>query len=199
MFVYAVKNINKGEEVTITYCDSFIPYTERAKKLQYFGFQCYCELCAFEKANPTNATKEEIWRQAEAIGNNPLNIMQPTQQVARQLEYLIQQIKGNRIHGQHTNTLQFHPLTSLYYMHKFLGNMEKCLEILNQMMACCGDPFVHIHGVDILLWMADCNFQLGNRQAARANISFATTISQYRMGGDENLFKKAFSEAQKSL
>ena len=49
MMVYAVCDINKGEEVTLTYHDPWDQYSKRDEHFQgSYGFKCDCRLCVFE-------------------------------------------------------------------------------------------------------------------------------------------------------
>jgi hypothetical protein len=41
----AVRNIKKGEEIFVSYCDIDVPTAARQKKLEPYGFQCACRSC----------------------------------------------------------------------------------------------------------------------------------------------------------
>ena len=43
--IAAKQHIAAGEEVTISYIDETLPYSERQEALQDYGFQCRCPLC----------------------------------------------------------------------------------------------------------------------------------------------------------
>ena len=45
--IYAIRNIEPGSEITISYLEGFMPYNQRqASLLSAFGFRCVCERCA---------------------------------------------------------------------------------------------------------------------------------------------------------
>jgi SET domain-containing protein len=47
MFVMAVKDIEKGEELLMPYFDARVEgsYTSRRMRLDKYGFSCHCRLC----------------------------------------------------------------------------------------------------------------------------------------------------------
>ena len=49
VFVCASRDVDQGEELTISYMDKLSPYSERQKVCESFGFQCKCEYCQREK------------------------------------------------------------------------------------------------------------------------------------------------------
>ena len=42
----AVRDIKKGEEIFVNYCDIDVPTAERQKKLDPYGFRCACQSCS---------------------------------------------------------------------------------------------------------------------------------------------------------
>ncbi|KAI9792043.1 MAG: hypothetical protein M1816_003025 [Peltula sp. TS41687] len=49
--IHAVKDIEEGEEITITYFDGSKPYSPRELNFgYYFGFECGCEICSIPPA-----------------------------------------------------------------------------------------------------------------------------------------------------
>lgn len=50
----AVRDINEGEEVTITYCKPKSDLRRRREELEDYGFECTCERCLGEVAAETN-------------------------------------------------------------------------------------------------------------------------------------------------
>ena len=69
--VYAVRHIEEGEEITLSY-HAFGPSTERQKELKdYFGFKCACEYCSLPP-DQLKASDERLVRAQrldEAIGD----------------------------------------------------------------------------------------------------------------------------------
>lgn len=49
--IIALRPIEIGEEVTISYIDEELPYEERQKLLADYGFRCKCPKCIEEKSN----------------------------------------------------------------------------------------------------------------------------------------------------
>ncbi|KAK9705029.1 hypothetical protein RND81_07G027900 [Saponaria officinalis] len=47
--IVAMRNIQRGEEVTISYIDEDLPYGERQKSLADYGFRCKCPKCLEEE------------------------------------------------------------------------------------------------------------------------------------------------------
>ena len=51
--VYAVADVNKGEEITFDYIGAFSSYNERERHFQtIYNFKCECKLCEFERIDP---------------------------------------------------------------------------------------------------------------------------------------------------
>ncbi|KAK3329982.1 hypothetical protein B0H66DRAFT_542503 [Apodospora peruviana] len=46
----AVRDIEKGEELTISYIEGMIPYAERQERLESWGFKCACDACKADSA-----------------------------------------------------------------------------------------------------------------------------------------------------
>ena len=45
---YCIKEIKKGEEITIRYNNRYLTYEDRQEKLlKYWGFKCNCQLCEY--------------------------------------------------------------------------------------------------------------------------------------------------------
>ncbi|KAB8261656.1 hypothetical protein BDV32DRAFT_148302 [Aspergillus pseudonomiae] len=44
--IYAIDDIPPGEEITISYIDTLVPYTQRQNDLANWGFECTCQLCS---------------------------------------------------------------------------------------------------------------------------------------------------------
>ena len=45
-FVYAVRDIEAGEEIEIAYFDITMPYADRQARAKYMGFECTCPACS---------------------------------------------------------------------------------------------------------------------------------------------------------
>jgi hypothetical protein len=66
MTLYAVRNVDKGEEITISYIDPLHPLAERQRILrQKYGFTCSCAKCSLDSGPRTvsdeNRTKLRKW------------------------------------------------------------------------------------------------------------------------------------------
>ena len=48
IFCYAIKDISKGDELTISYIDPKEKYFERKEKLSHWGIKCNCNLCQYD-------------------------------------------------------------------------------------------------------------------------------------------------------
>lgn len=47
--LFTVKNIQEGEEFVQCYIDQDLPYSDRVRSLQDYGFQCKCSKCLNEE------------------------------------------------------------------------------------------------------------------------------------------------------
>ena len=53
MFVYALRDLKRGEEVTVAYFNFMLPYEERKEKARRkWGFECGCRLCQLDGNDP---------------------------------------------------------------------------------------------------------------------------------------------------
>lgn len=50
MFIYARRDINESEELTVNYTGNEVEYQQRKEILnEIYGFECCCELCKYDK------------------------------------------------------------------------------------------------------------------------------------------------------
>src|SRR5258708_3767145 len=66
MVVQANQDIEAGGEIFLTYGIAFDAYVERKKHLDFYGFQCDCNLCKSESKVPANIVKERARLVVEA-------------------------------------------------------------------------------------------------------------------------------------
>ncbi|TGJ88730.1 hypothetical protein E0Z10_g91 [Xylaria hypoxylon] len=57
----AARDIQRGEELTVSYTDVFLPSRERKERIQNWGFECACALCQGPK-NETRASDKRLRR-----------------------------------------------------------------------------------------------------------------------------------------
>jgi hypothetical protein len=57
MLVYALRDIEQGEEVTLKYV-GYDTYANRGKSLRSFGFECDCRLCELDRADDQEICRE---------------------------------------------------------------------------------------------------------------------------------------------
>ncbi|KAI0202075.1 hypothetical protein F4808DRAFT_459457 [Astrocystis sublimbata] len=71
MTAVASRNIQQGEELTVSYIDVFLPSKERKERIRTWGFECGCALCRLPK-NETAASDKRLHRinQLKADLNN---------------------------------------------------------------------------------------------------------------------------------
>ncbi|KAL2610497.1 hypothetical protein R1flu_029070 [Riccia fluitans] len=77
MFIRAVRDIDEGEEIFLSYVDPLHNFLERTSKLEERGFRCRCSLCSFERGHPdldVNGFRSGIARQLEQIGLSDLEL-----------------------------------------------------------------------------------------------------------------------------
>lgn len=80
MMVYAVRDIKKGEEVTLSYNNPFYPYSKREKHFRgTYGFKCECELCELERNDPEReeraALVDACIKYKELVRTNPKKVI----------------------------------------------------------------------------------------------------------------------------
>lgn len=64
MTVFAVADVEKGEEVTFAYTDPLDAYKERERSSMILGFSCKCWLCELDRADPRYAERENLVQKA---------------------------------------------------------------------------------------------------------------------------------------
>ena len=82
MMVYAVCDINKGEEVTLTYHDPWDQYNKRDEHFQgSYGFKCDCRLCVFESQHQQLIARIADFKSSEV--NRDMVYLNPNQLIAK--------------------------------------------------------------------------------------------------------------------
>lgn len=65
--IFAIRNIEEREEITLSYCDPFYESSQRKWELQHYGFTCACPACT-DLDDPESfgaQSRERRWRLAE--------------------------------------------------------------------------------------------------------------------------------------
>jgi hypothetical protein len=91
MAVHAVKDLKKGEEITLSYITPLEPYTIRREVLLKRGFECDCQLCKTDKADKDYARRQrmclEFNNYVEANKHNPKSILNKGQTFLKQVNF----------------------------------------------------------------------------------------------------------------
>jgi hypothetical protein len=64
--IYAFRDIEEGEEITVSYIPLTKSKKERNKRLEQYGFECTCEACALEEEKLKEGDKNR-WRISEGM------------------------------------------------------------------------------------------------------------------------------------
>jgi len=77
--VYAIRDINKDDEITLSYSTGGASKERRETLKKYFGFDCSCELCSLpaEQLKENDAKQRRAQQLDEAIGNPKQVMMRP--------------------------------------------------------------------------------------------------------------------------
>ncbi|MCJ1479852.1 hypothetical protein MMC06_000006 [Schaereria dolodes] len=70
--VHSIRQIKKGEEITITYIEHTLPLTDRQEFLsKFYNFNCNCSLCRLEDdaEGPKKLLEEKLFRWHQAFGD----------------------------------------------------------------------------------------------------------------------------------
>ena len=71
--VYAIKEINKGEEITTNYIRSTNEWRKRKRLLaEEYNFVCTCRLCELEQADPNYDKREALLKNYKALMNDEI-------------------------------------------------------------------------------------------------------------------------------
>lgn len=65
--IYAIRDIEAGEEITLSYCDPLYEYSQRCWEFQHYDFTCLCPACSdLDDPNSFGAkSRQRRWRLAE--------------------------------------------------------------------------------------------------------------------------------------
>jgi hypothetical protein len=58
MFVHALRDLDAGEEILISYFDILLPRDERQKRMSKWGFHCHCPVCDEDPAESDGLSLE---------------------------------------------------------------------------------------------------------------------------------------------
>ncbi|KIW03496.1 uncharacterized protein PV09_05263 [Verruconis gallopava] len=94
--IHATRNIAKGEEITVCYCDPFYDVSMRRWELMHYGFECRCRACHdFDKAGTfANESRERRWKLRELGLALPL-----CQSEAERLRVRLQMVAATKAEG----------------------------------------------------------------------------------------------------
>lgn len=96
MVIQANQDIKAGGEIFLAYSSAFDVYSERKKHLDFYGFQCDCNLCKLESKVPANIVKKRARLVGEAkqfISENKQTQVPSTQKVKKAKE-LVRQLRA---------------------------------------------------------------------------------------------------------
>uniref|UniRef100_A0A915EAU7 SET domain-containing protein n=1 Tax=Ditylenchus dipsaci TaxID=166011 RepID=A0A915EAU7_9BILA len=175
MTVYAVKDLKKGEEITLTYLSSQKPYKEKLKSFQHYNFMCSCRLCQLDSSDPLHEERSKLAERCYAL--KQLSLTDP-QQSLRQLEPLVEEMRksyGTRKEG--------------------IRQAQKALEVLQEARQAMGQYLELEIGVSYLLSEADCYAGLQQWSQMQKTIQRAMNNTKIRCGANKQLFYLMFPDA----
>ena len=72
MMIHAVRDIDKGEEITLKYVNATKSCRERNAKLKHvYNFECNCRLCELERADPKSDERDSLMKRFTALKASP--------------------------------------------------------------------------------------------------------------------------------
>ncbi|KAI1703543.1 SET domain-containing protein [Ditylenchus destructor] len=198
MVIHAICDLKKGEEITHNYVSPTIPYKERAKTLERYGFKCDCELCESERNDPAYERRLRLWHKIMPkdvkirVDEEPkkyLDFALPLAQKFRETYTLDSKV---RIH-------LFKPLTAISSAYQTIGDYENSAKILEEAFNCLGEKYECNLGVEILLQLAECLTYIGYPDAAQDRVVKAIKIMKVRSGVGKNVFLQIHPHATEIL
>jgi len=132
--------IRKGTELVFTYVPMTESFEKRTKALRQHAFQCQCELCKFERAEPKAVTQQRkklmasytdsLAPRVRLIGRNerPSAVNGLLQEVASNASAL----RNTRSERPEFNFALIGPLDALAYLHRVANEPQKALDALQE-------------------------------------------------------------------
>lgn len=136
--MYAVRDIKKGEELTLPYIDIMQPFAYRKEALAGLGFKCSCRSCQ----NPTSS---------DALRQSVINCLVPTlpsmsifENLIMAMRYSHKVIKAMEQEGLESSSSYLEYLSVARQAHIELGDMANAIEYGRKLgklvMMASGDP-----------------------------------------------------------
>ncbi|KAH7699132.1 TPR domain protein [Aphelenchoides avenae] len=189
MVVFAIADIPKGAEVTLSYIDATLPYTKRSQLLEGYGFVCQCRLCTLDRADEQQLEREKIYREFEGMA------MKDALDLSRTKVFLERMRKTYRNRKELRTQMSILPY-ALGSMYEAQGELNEAAQCFRECLDCYGEELRHQRGVPIMLRIAMCYKQLGKHREAKKFADAALALNRTRMGGDARLLQKIFDQAR---
>jgi tetratricopeptide (TPR) repeat protein len=200
MMIYAIKNLKKGEEITLSYLDPFEPYDKRLEKMKCFKFICNCELCALDRSDTFNDRRNEIFKKeyenlkSLMLSQNP-EILMKAFEAAKAFVDKLRKTYTKRSCYQLYLHIAIGLLANLY---QASGDYIKASILFNEATEICGDSFGHV-GLHTQLKSAQC-YKLSKKiEFAKNALNKAFESTKIRMGADKTYFKVILCDTLKNL
>jgi hypothetical protein len=105
--IHAMRDIEKGEEITVTYCNMMEDYTNRMWELKHYGFFCDCPACAGDFSDPDSfAAKSAANRHLlKEISEEEIKRLKGSDDTLGQVDKILQMISLLRQEGDYSSRL----------------------------------------------------------------------------------------------
>ncbi|RUP42945.1 hypothetical protein BC936DRAFT_137855 [Jimgerdemannia flammicorona] len=210
LFVRAMQNIPKDNEVCVPYLPCTNTYNERVKKLKARSFRCSCQLCVFERAHPSHAreTRQRLLKEHERLRDRirtgdpamipPLtNIIAQLRDTYPPLPTTSLLLSPTTLPPHQLRLGLIHPLISLYHLRASSGDFESAVAILRdvfEMQPRCGD--LTVNRVDIAMAIARMCDALGEEMEKRRWMRVSENECEiiYGEGEGKRVWREVFSK-----
>ena len=198
MMVYAIKDLKKGEEITLSYLDPFETYEKRLEKMKCYKFTCNCELCVLDRADVFNDRRNEIFKK-EYENLKCLMHSQNSESIMKAFQAAKAFVDKLRKSYTKRNSYQLHlhlAISLLANLYQASGDYIKASILFNEATEICGDTLGHI-GFHTQLKAVECYKQSKKIEFAKNALKKAFESNKIRTGADKTLFKVIFGDILK--
>jgi hypothetical protein len=192
MFVHAIKDLKKGEEITLSYADTQAPYKLRCQSLMFFqSFRCSCELCVLDSSDVNYEKRTEILDKEEQkirllTFSNPKQALKLTFDLINKLHKTFE--NRDKLKLQLLRAMEIVLILCQFLTEK---EYEKFTQLCHEMMNISGlFSFFIIPGP--LIRAAE--FYRKSNKIGEAKAALDTIVKMYKIksGLDRDLFKKKY-------
>ncbi|KAH7716357.1 hypothetical protein AAVH_16254 [Aphelenchoides avenae] len=192
MTVFAVSDIAKREEVTLTYADPFDAYKKREELFMNSGFICKCRLCEIDRADARYSERETLVQKALDEHNMAYALRGPSGAIDMMRQCLTK-VRATYEGRPELKPRLYEPLMTLAndYMHSTRKDKYSAqITLLIECAKCLGKSLLTQVGDSLYARLAECYDREGDENSARKYARMAVEVHRIRTGCDASVFKK---------